>query len=260
MSNINYHEELSETIKRALLHNGLCFSVEEAEITADEILYNVSIDESFPCIQSSDSATTIMEGLMDYFDLTVEDAENIVRAIFPFDQKNGLNLKDDSTSAHSYATEEEEKENKINESEESGDESNYLNDGDCELCERYMKLTSHHLVPKSVWPKLKKRIFESKKNPKIRQETILFISSLKENKVPSNDNDLDYAWSRQSLHSFLSQYTCQVCRPCHSKIHSSHDNTALADHYNTVDKLLTDRNIYKFCKWANKQKPGKYKK
>jgi hypothetical protein len=32
----------------------------------------------------------------------------------------------------------------------------------------------------------------------------------------------------------------------------------LAEKFNTIEKLLGDERIYRFCKWQNKQKPGKY--
>ena len=33
-----------------------------------------------------------------------------------------------------------------------------VQDGECELCERYIKLTRHHLIPRVTWKKMKKRL------------------------------------------------------------------------------------------------------
>ena len=54
--------------------------------------------------------------------------------------------ENDSEDSHSSCNDEE------NDSEE------YLQDGECELCERYIKLTKHHLIPRVTWKKMKKRL------------------------------------------------------------------------------------------------------
>ena len=42
--------------------------------------------------------------------------------------------------------------------ESDSDSEEYLKDGECELCERYIKLTRHHLIPRVTWKKMKKRL------------------------------------------------------------------------------------------------------
>jgi hypothetical protein len=48
--------------------------------------------------------------------------------------------------------------------------------------------------------------------------------------------------------------TLQVCRPCHSAIHSAHTEYELAEKYFTREALLADPTISKFCSWAERQK------
>ena len=41
------------------------------------------------------------------------------------------------------------------------DDGDYIGEGECELCERTVKLTRHHLVPKSTWPRMRKRLWNA---------------------------------------------------------------------------------------------------
>lgn len=243
------HKRLSES----LLQNGLCSSGEEADIISDDIMVNIQ-DE-----MNAESATLLQHNVMDYFDLTTQQANDIVRNVFP-NMNGDLFVPENSLSEEEETKEEEEEMDSDN---DENDEDEYITEGECELCERYMKTTLHHLVPKSTWPKLKKKVFKSKHNSNIRIEALIFLASLKavdpNEHVDTNNTTFEQEWTRSSLHFFLCHYTCRVCRPCHSVIHKTHDNVSLAEHYNTVVKLLADRDIYKFCKWASKQKAGKYK-
>ena len=45
-----------------------------------------------------------------------------------------------------------------NDEDSVSDSEDYLQDGECELCERYIKLTRHHLIPRVTWKKMKKRL------------------------------------------------------------------------------------------------------
>lgn len=91
-----------------------------------------------------------------------------------------------------------------------------LGPGECELCERDgMLLTAHHLIPRETHKKFLKR--------------------------------------GTYTEAELSRVT-MVCRPCHSAIHRTHSNDVLAEHFNTVEKLLQDEAIFKFARWASKQR------
>ncbi|KDO34650.1 hypothetical protein SPRG_00712 [Saprolegnia parasitica CBS 223.65] len=84
----------------------------------------------------------------------------------------------------------------------------------CELCERGMNLTAHHLVPRQCHAKFLQRGF-----------------------------------SREYLNR-----TILICRQCHSKIHATEDNKALARDYNTLEKLLGHEAIARYVQYARKQK------
>jgi len=95
------------------------------------------------------------------------------------------------------------------------DDGEALGQGDCELCEREMPLTAHHLIPRETHRKYRKK-----------------------------------GMTQEELN-----LTTKICRPCHSAIHRTYDNQTLGAHFNTVEKLLGDEAILKFVKWAAKQRP-----
>jgi serine protease inhibitor ecotin len=96
-------------------------------------------------------------------------------------------------------------------------------DGTCELCEREMRRTFHHLIPKETHNKY-----------------------LKKKQLPENImGDCNRVW--------LNTYGAMVCRTCHSAIHNAAPNDELAEKYNTIDLLLTHPKIYAFAKYNSKQ-------
>lgn len=88
---------------------------------------------------------------------------------------------------------------------------------ECEICEREVPLTYHHLVPRSVQAKALKRGWHS--------ESVV-------NKV---------AW---------------LCRPCHTAVHGVASNEELAESYHTVELLLEREDIQRWRKYASKQRFG----
>jgi hypothetical protein len=83
----------------------------------------------------------------------------------------------------------------------------------CQICERYTKLTEHHLYPREMHKTMLKRGFVEEK---------------------------------------LNQ-TASVCRLCHSTIHRFFSNKELADRYFTLDLLMEDERMQRFVKWASMQ-------
>jgi hypothetical protein len=128
-----------------------------------------------------------------------------------------------------------------NNGDEDDDNDITIGPGECALCERYMKLTRHHLVPKSTWNRLERLILSGNSGDFLRH--IQFASP------KPTTGEIRTALSFQTVH---------VCRPCHNQIHHI-DNMDLALQYNTVEKLLSVENIYKFARFASKQKAGQYK-
>ncbi|KAI0072488.1 hypothetical protein K474DRAFT_1667784 [Panus rudis PR-1116 ss-1] len=88
---------------------------------------------------------------------------------------------------------------------------------ECEICEREVPLTYHHLIPREVHTKVLKK--------KWHPEHML-------NSV---------AW---------------LCRPCHSAVHSVASNEELAKDFYTVDLLLEREDIQRWRKYASKQRWG----
>ncbi|KAF5335773.1 hypothetical protein D9611_009682 [Ephemerocybe angulata] len=88
---------------------------------------------------------------------------------------------------------------------------------ECEICERQVPLTYHHLVPRSVQTKALKKGWHT--------EAML-------NKV---------AW---------------LCRPCHSVVHRVASNEELAQSYHTVELLLEREDVQRWQRYASKQRFG----
>ena len=153
---------------------------------------------------------------------------------------------------------------------DNGDEGEYICEGECELCERDVKLTRHHLIPKTCWPKMKKRLHlagpvlqslhatkgkETEGAALERQQLLTKLEKILG--VDFSPEELPAPITNESVRAYLSQ-VCLICRQCHSAVHRVHPEWELALHYHTMDRLLTSHEVLKFAKWASKQKkPGK---
>jgi len=105
-------------------------------------------------------------------------------------------------------------------------------DGTCELCERDVRRTFHHLIPRETHSKyLKKKTLPD---------------NLKE---IATDIGIDSSMSKV----WLNMYGVMICRPCHSAVHLAAPNDVLAEQYNTLDLLLSNPQIYAFAKYNSKQ-------
>ena len=229
---------LAEAIQRCTI--GICPALSQEEIS--------SIAEAIV-----EMGEDINQTLCDYLDISTTDANHIMKDAIRIqngddsdqesldsDLSDEENISDDDTSVGST---------------DSNDA--YIQEGECELCERVMKLTAHHLIPKCTWKFVKPRFMEAAEYfQEGRYDQVVNILHLGE--------ELPYGLTKKTFQSglnikqFLAHYTANLCRPCHSVVHKHHNNLELAEKYNTVEKILTDENIYKFCKWQSKQKPGKY--
>ncbi|KAI1787219.1 hypothetical protein LXA43DRAFT_1076263 [Ganoderma leucocontextum] len=88
---------------------------------------------------------------------------------------------------------------------------------ECEICEREVPLTYHHLIPREVHDKALKQ----KWHPEAMLDSV--------------------AW---------------LCRPCHSAVHGVASNEVLAREFYTVELLLAREDIQKWRKYAAKQRFG----
>lgn len=221
------------SLANALLESQQCASLEEAIAVADTIVQDIL--EEHPDEDGETFRQCCTAALQDYFALTREEASDLM----------GPCTVDDEDSAN---------ENEAECETESGEEEEYIGEGECELCERFLKLTKHHLIPKSTWARIETKLLRAaaaidKRDPD--QAKRILGHGLEHLHSDLNES------TRSSIRHIMGK-TCSICRPCHSTIHSTHDNMMLALNYNTVEKLLGDERIYKFCQWANKQKAGKY--
>lgn len=88
---------------------------------------------------------------------------------------------------------------------------------ECEICNRVVPLTYHHLIPRSTHQKVLKR----KWHPESRLNAV--------------------AW---------------LCRPCHSAVHKSASNEDLAREYYTVELLMQTESIQRWAAYASRQRWG----
>uniref|UniRef100_K3WIG1 Tudor domain-containing protein n=1 Tax=Globisporangium ultimum (strain ATCC 200006 / CBS 805.95 / DAOM BR144) TaxID=431595 RepID=K3WIG1_GLOUD len=84
----------------------------------------------------------------------------------------------------------------------------------CEMCERPMNLTAHHLIPRVTHPTYLKK-----------------------------------GYTKEFLSTCI-----MICRACHSKIHSTESERTLAHEYNTLDKIMAHPEILRWVQYARKQK------
>jgi len=84
----------------------------------------------------------------------------------------------------------------------------------CDLCNRELKLTEHHLIPKT-----------RQSNKKVKRDK-----------------------TKEELTK-----TCWVCRDCHDQIHALINEKELASNYNTLEKLRCHPGLIEFVKWIRKQ-------
>ena len=116
--------------------------------------------------------------------------------------------------------------------EANGDKDVPDDDGTCELCERDVRRTFHHLIPKETHNRYLKK--------KTLPENITAIA---------NEIGIDASMSRV----WLNTYGTMICSSCHSAVHRAASNEELAEKYNTVELLLEHPQVYAFAKYNSKQ-------
>lgn len=239
---------------------GVCSTIDEAEAIAE------AIASDFDGVGSSatlGNPNYIQEMLLENADIDRIQAEEIVAELRKRSRTTLVCGGDSSTDDIDNVHDDDEEMNHTSDShstlvtsgdvDSDEDDGAILDDGECELCDRYIRLTRHHLVPRSTWPRIQQRLLiaadwkEGGDEEKAR--TVLGHGLLDRLERLSSDKTT----IRELLHE-----TCDICRPCHTTIHKTHNNLDLALYYNTIAKLLEDEKISKFCKWASKQKTGRY--
>lgn len=85
----------------------------------------------------------------------------------------------------------------------------------CEMCERELPTTSHHLIPKQIHSK---------------------------------------GWCKKMFtKDEMNNRRADLCRDCHPYLHRTFTHTELGKQYNTIDLILANEDVVKFIKWVKKQ-------
>ena len=85
----------------------------------------------------------------------------------------------------------------------------------CQLCERDLDLTKHHLIPKTY----------------------------------HNNTWFKKRFSKEDMHSRI----INICPDCHKFIHGHYKERELGREYNTLEKLQNQEKIIKFVNWVKKR-------
>jgi hypothetical protein len=152
------------------------------------------------------------------------------------------------------------------------DDGDFIGEGECELCERTIKLTRHHLVPKSTWPRMKERLWNAapliellyrspshkqKLDPRVEEEERERLLAKLEKIIGTVDlASFPVTITNNSVRAYLAR-VCRLCRQCHSAVHKLHTEWELAMEYNTMERLLECREVVKFGRWASRQRSGR---
>ena len=252
--------DLQLTLTEILVSLNACSTEEEAEVIAEIVL---EIDHDDETRDANERVVSIQDDLIQNLidNLGIEDvqAEAIVKELKRCTGEDSDDSDEDQDSVETSQLNEDNLEDEDSDGE-------YLVDGECELCDRFIKLTRHHLIPKQTWPRMQAKLFQAAEANEFgdREKARLILGHGLEDLLGDDDGNpggsrfvlsTNKAVVRAILHD-----TCDICRQCHSTVHSTHSNMELALNYNTIEKLLGDERISKFCKWASKQKSGKYKR
>lgn len=243
---------------------GLCSSDEEANAVAE------TLADHEPFEDSSDYLDMVVDSFRDYYgdeNLSYSYIKSSVgaAAIECWGSSSRIssyytNIDESNEDSTTHANQDDEDEASYQDSDDDGE---FIGEGECELCERTIKLTRHHLIPKSTWPRIKKRLFHAASQiESYHSETDSVKQSNLRDKLQKsigirNPKDLPVTISHASIRIYLSNVSF-LCRPCHSAVHRIHDEWQLATDFNTIELLLGSDEVRKFAKWANKQRPGKY--
>ena len=220
----------------------------------------ISQDECEVICEDILDSSNMGEALCDYLDLSAQEANDLLKEAFGNDSSSvEENCRSDSTGNESDRIEDDDDDDDDDDgsllSIDSADD--YIKEGECELCEREMKLTLHHLIPKCTWKHIKPRFLEAadyyRKGNMDKVKKILGLGE----ELPFGVSSKTFK-SGIAVKLWLASYTASMCAPCHKCVHKHHDNMELAEKYNTIDKILEDERIFRFCQWQSKQKVGKY--
>lgn len=238
---------VSNILSHLLKEEGYCSDI-EAKVIAEAIFEQQDNDDNNYCNNHKHNNIIHVEKLVENIGVDEDEAKHIINT---FNLMLGIREKSDDESH--IDTENINVVVDDDSHDDEYDEDAYLVDGECELCDRYIKLTKHHLLPKETWSRLQTKLMhaaEAKEKGDFDRALNILGHGLAD-KIDTLSTD------KSSIKEILHR-TCDICRQCHNTVHRTHSNMELAMNYNTVEKLLEDENISKFCCWASKQRTGRY--
>jgi hypothetical protein len=261
MTSRNALSPLHGKLSCLLLEDGLCADVDESLVIAELILDveqntdngGTTTDETSSCLTVktwTDHEIQILANIVEYVAIEKKHAKELYAKLFVSFLPN-INAYEENHDDDSEEAQDQDWRNGDNAFD--NDRADYLQDGECELCDRYIKLTKHHLIPKETWPRIQTKLLHAAEE-KAKGEVDKALSVL----GPGLTGVIDRLSTERSTIRDILHETCDICRQCHSAVHRVLGNMDLALHYNTVDKLLENDDIRKFCRWASKQPPRKY--
>jgi DNA-directed RNA polymerase subunit H (RpoH/RPB5) len=292
-------QSFATILEHVLVEESYCDSKEEAKSILDTIdldcqennlpLLSDTVNNKKKVLEEETGWNNFLEQrIEEYLGVSKDVAMSIVsKGYAPF--VNKCKLEDDSGSASSSCDSISECELEHEQEGYEDDDDSFIGEGACELCEREnIRLTRHHMIPKSTYKRIEPRILRSASiyldanattiathGKNVATKTTIDVPDERKNddydafanlissvigSIPSTDTTKRHSameYQRQlqkSARMVMKQQTIDICRSCHNMIHRTHDNITLAINYNTIEKLLRDEAIYKYCRWANKQK------
>jgi hypothetical protein len=277
------------TLAQLLLEQGHASALPEAQTIVDSIAQDPAQEEKSRRTTTMTIGTDYWsQSLQDYMGLTPHESVAIVEECHALvngtkrdqeDERNEHNDDDDDKALSAAPA-----------NDDNNDDDDHLGPGECELCERYIRLTRHHLIPKSTWPRVETQLAAACQalaagdthqagllaSPAL-VEHLQLSALLRQQQTTSSlgagllikhavrDRQASKTARQQQQHqlvlrirTLLSRTTCEICRPCHSAVHRLHDNVTLAAEYCSVERLVQDPAVSKFCQWASKQRAGRY--
>ena len=238
--------KLDVRLATIILAKGFVSSPEEATCLAESIVAEVEESElsrEQACIASFE----------DYFSLSRSDAATVLSGVLNIQTDNDSSDDDSSLESSKTGGLKKDEEDEV---ESDDDDGLFIGKGECELCERYIRLTKHHLIPRSTWPKIIPRCLnaaEALSKNDVHRAGLILGPGLHHLLEPLARTGVD-----KTAVKAMMQTTTNICGPCHGAVHRTHDNMSLANNFSTVELLLKDEEIFKFCKWASKQRAGKH--
>ena len=239
-TNTKKEEKFETRLATILLAKSLVLSPEEATCLAASLV--TEIEESD---LSREQACVV--AFEDYFSLSNKDAKATQAALFNLEGDS-----DRSSDSDDKSSEEEPPQESEDGLDSDSDDGEYIGEGECELCERFIKLTKHHLIPRSTWPRILPRLSNASQalsKHDVHRAGLILGNGLAHLLEPLTIADGD----KVSIKGLLKR-TCNICRACHSTVHRTYGNMTLATDFSTTQLLLQDEKICKYCKWASKQK------